>query len=58
MMSMPAEASADTGAAADAESKIGELAAEALAAARRLPVSSDLREELVAMTEQMVVRTS
>ncbi|MBJ7597203.1 polyprenyl synthetase family protein [Candidatus Nephthysia bennettiae] len=48
----------ESGAASDAESKIGELAAEALAAARRLPVPSELREELVAMTEQMVVRTS
>jgi geranylgeranyl diphosphate synthase type I len=48
----------DSGAAADAESKISALLAEALAAARRLPVPAELREELVGLTEQMVVRTS
>jgi geranylgeranyl diphosphate synthase, type I len=48
----------DSGAAADAESKIAELVAEALAAARRMPVPPKLREELVGMTEQMVVRTA
>jgi geranylgeranyl diphosphate synthase type I len=48
----------ETGAAADAEAKIGELVGEALAAARRLPVPPDLREELVGMTEQMAVRSS
>jgi geranylgeranyl diphosphate synthase type I len=48
----------ESGAAADAESKIRALVAEALGAARALPVPAELREELVGMTEQMVVRTS
>ena len=48
----------DSGAAADAETKIHELVAEALAAAGRLPVAPELRDELVAMTEQMAARTS
>jgi geranylgeranyl diphosphate synthase type I len=48
----------DSGAAADAEEKIHELVTEALAAARRLPVPPELRDELVGITEQMVVRTS
>jgi geranylgeranyl diphosphate synthase type I len=48
----------DSGAAADSEAKIQELAAEAVEAAGRLPVPADLARELAALTEQMVVRTS
>jgi geranylgeranyl diphosphate synthase type I len=48
----------DSGAAADSEAKIRELVAEAVEAAARLPVPGELARELVALTEQMVVRSS
>jgi geranylgeranyl diphosphate synthase type I len=48
----------ESGACADAEEKIRQLTAEAVAAAQRLPVAEELREELVELTEQMVVRRS
>jgi geranylgeranyl diphosphate synthase type I len=47
-----------SGAAAEAEAKISELTAEALAVARRLPVPLQMREELIGLTEQLVVRRS
>jgi geranylgeranyl diphosphate synthase, type I len=47
-----------SGAAAEAEAKISELTAEALAVARRLPVPVQMREELIGLTEQLVVRRS
>jgi geranylgeranyl diphosphate synthase type I len=48
----------ESGAAAEAEEKISELTGEALAAARRLPVPPPMRDELIDLTEQMVVRRS
>jgi hypothetical protein len=48
----------ESGAVADAESKIGALAEEALEAARSLPVPAECVEDLVDLTEQLVWRTS
>jgi geranylgeranyl diphosphate synthase type I len=48
----------ESGAAADAEAKIRELAAEALAGLAKMPVSTELRKELVQLTEEMIWRTS
>jgi geranylgeranyl diphosphate synthase type I len=48
----------ESGAVADAESKIGALADEALEAARRLPVPAECVRELVDLTQRLVWRTS
>jgi geranylgeranyl diphosphate synthase type I len=47
----------ESGAVAEAESKIGALAGEALEAARRMPVPADRARELVELTERLVWRT-
>ena len=46
----------ETGALADAETQVRTLAAEALAAARHLPVPEPLLGELVALTERLIWR--
>jgi geranylgeranyl pyrophosphate synthase len=48
----------DSGAAAEAEDKIRDLAAEALAGLAKMPVSPARRQELSDLTQQMVWRTS
>jgi geranylgeranyl diphosphate synthase type I len=48
----------DSGAAADAEQKIRSLTAEAVAAARRIPVASQFTDQLVELTERLVWRSS
>ena len=46
----------ESGALADAEAQVRTLAAQALTAARLLPVSEALRDELVALTERLIWR--
>ena len=48
----------ESGAVAEAESKIGALAQEALEAARRMPVPAERVGELVELTERLVWRNS
>jgi geranylgeranyl diphosphate synthase type I len=48
----------ESGAVAEAESKIGALAGEALEAARGMPVPDERVQELVDLTERLVWRTS